>query len=83
MRHPWPLGTLVLKTNSEPRDGHQNGSPGTITHAPEQISKLTGTHYIKPFPPHVTVWFYFVEWHDAIGIPVGTMSSKLQPYSVH
>jgi len=57
----FPRGTRVVKINSEPRDGHQDGSPATVI---ERVGPVR-----DPLTGHLMMG-YFVHWDDLPEVPV-------------
>lgn len=75
------VGTRVVKQNSQPGDGHPDGSTGTILGdfgiiGIEGARSLQSKGVSDATPDE---HFYFVEWDDFVGIPVGTRGKKLRP----
>jgi hypothetical protein len=72
-------GTRVIKTNSEPDDGHSNGESGTVIGSikvPEEVREATRSMADFRFPNETHV--YWVVWDAGPGLPVFTIGSKLQ-----
>jgi hypothetical protein len=59
-----PAGSPVLKANSEPGDGHPNGTPGVV---------------LGSLPAAPGKILYFVEWQPRPHVAVATADFKLQP----
>jgi len=79
----WPRGTRIRKVNTEPGDTHQDGALGTIVGAlgpttasqrAELIIELT-----KQGIDGDVEYFYWVEWDDIPGIPVGIADTRIEP----
>lgn len=62
----YPNGSRVRKVNSEPGDGHPDGSIGTVLSSVSHPDVCSGAV------------FYFVEWDACPRIPIGVVSSKLE-----
>ncbi len=90
-----PLGTIVEKVNSLPGDGHADGDRGRVCEPTRGIAShlaafLKGNHYLGPtkepmaegsrIVPVGTV-FYFIEWEDLPGVPVGITSDRIKKWS--
>lgn len=63
----WKNGTRIVKTNSEPGDGHPDGTPGTILGSIASAAVQDGAIC------------YFVEWDSAPQVAVGCMWFKVKP----
>ena len=79
----WPKGTRVKKVQSKPGDGHQDGALGTIVGAwgplgPSQRAELIIKLAKKGMNGDIE-YFYFVEWDDIPGIPVGVADCRIEP----
>ncbi len=63
-----PNGAVVEKVNSEPGDDHTNGARATVVGSwgPIDDDRLPDRY------------FYFVEWEDRPGIPVGVSGNRIQ-----
>lgn len=63
-----PNGTRIIKTNSEPGDGHPDGTPGVIVGSmgPAFVEKVGREAYL-----------YFIKWRD-FPVPVGTADYKIK-----
>jgi hypothetical protein len=79
------IGTRIVKVNSEPGDGHKDGSKGKIlTVIPIPITKAIGiSEAVRTaggcFPAgYIITCAYFIEWDEHPGIPVGTIDYKIQ-----
>lgn len=82
MDHPYPLGTIVRKRNSDKDDGHKDGAFGVISPPPPAVPK----HMTKDGQWYWAIdigngmglqHFYFVLYDD-IPVPVGTIGHKLE-----
>lgn len=65
-----PNGTPIVKVNSEPEDTHKDGAPGVVVGSlacPPALRKQSGEAF-----------FYFIEWDDLPGTPIGAIASKVQ-----
>lgn len=71
---PWQLGTRVEKTRKEPGDAHEVGSLGTI------VGVLPVTPEQYDLSNDIDCHFYFVEWDDLPGIPVGVKANKIRKW---
>jgi hypothetical protein len=60
-------GTRVIKTKTEPGDGHPVGAQATVL----------GSIRSPPDLQHVAPYFYFVEWDADPKIVVGVISTKV------
>lgn len=70
-----PNGTRVVKCNSRPGDGHQNGFPGTIYSSLELSDEEYNSIQEDKRPP--TKLCYFVRWDD-FPIPVGVTGDRIK-----
>lgn len=60
-----PNGTLVFKCNTEPKDGHVDGSPA---------------HVLGSIGPVDGVYGYFVEWLDKPNTPTFIAGTRIREY---
>ena len=79
----WPKGTRVKKVQSEPGDAHRDGALGTIVGAlgpasPSQRAELI-IELAKKGVNGDAEYFYWVEWDDMLGIPVGIADYRIEP----
>ena len=79
----WPKGTRVRKVCSQPGDAHEDGALGTIVGAlgptsPGQRAELIIELAKKGVNGDVE-YFYWVEWDDMLGIPVGIADCRIEP----
>jgi len=79
----WPEGTRVRKVCSQPGDAHEDGALGTIVGAlgptsPSQRAELIIELAKKGVNGDVE-YFYWVEWDDMPGIPVGIADCRIEP----
>lgn len=79
----WPRGTRVRKINTKVGDTHQDGALGTIVGAlgptsPSQRAELI-IELAKEGVNGDMEYFYFVEWDDIPGIPVGIADCRIEP----
>ncbi len=65
-----PNGTLVVKQNSEPEDGHPDG----------EVGKIVGSMGPLDEPVLGCRYGYFVMWEENPEVPVFTMESKVKKY---
>ena len=79
MEHPYPLGALVRKVNSEAEDVHKDGCLGVVCEPPPAVPKNVsqGKHYLAARITAGMQYFYFVDWGD-VPIPVGVIGQKLE-----
>lgn len=63
-----PNGTEVVKVNSEPGDGHPDGTEGIVVGS-------IGPAYMEKFGRDMLA--YFVEWHGT-PMPIGTVDIKVK-----
>lgn len=63
-----PNGTEVVKVNSEPGDGHPDGTEGIVVGS-------IGPAYMEKFGRDMLA--YFVEWHGT-SMPIGTVDIKVK-----
>ena len=79
----WPRGTRVKKVNTEPGDAHQDGALGTIVGAlgPATASQRAEViiELAKQGIDGDVEYFYWVEWDDMPGIPVGITDNRIEP----
>ena len=79
----WPKGTRVRKVESEPGDAHKDGAPGTIVGALGPLTTSQRAELIiklaKQGINEDTEYFYWVEWDDIPGIPVGIADYRIEP----
>lgn len=83
-----PKGTRIIKCRSQASDGHKDGAKGVIvrvTEIPIEHSTLLKAELlinpnIAPMPDdYVPEAFYYVEWDDMKGIPVGICDYRIKP----
>jgi len=79
----WPKGTRVSKVNTEPGDTHQDGALGTIVGALGPVTGWQRAELIiilaKKGVDGDVEYFYWVEWDDRPGIPVGIADYRIEP----
>lgn len=78
----WPKGTKARKINSEPGDAHQDGALCTIVGAMGPVPDEHRAELIldlqKRGITEEILFFYFVEWDDTPGLPVGITENRLE-----
>lgn len=79
----WPKGTRVRKVNTTAGDAHQDGALGTIVGALGPASPSQRAEFIielaKKGINGDVEYFYWVEWDDMPGIPVGIADCRIEP----
>ena len=79
----WPRGTRVRKVNTKPGDAHQDGALGTIVGALGPVTGWQRAELIielaKQGIDGDVEYFYWVEWDDIPGIPVGIADNRIEP----
>lgn len=66
-----PNGVMVEKVNSEQGDTHSDGARATVVGSWGPVDELPGRY------------FYFVEWEDVPGLPVGIGGDRIRVPSRH
>ncbi|MBA7632314.1 hypothetical protein ES703_39857 [subsurface metagenome] len=79
----WPKGTRIRKVNTKAGDAHKDGALGTIVGAlgpasPSQRAELI-IKLAKEGLNGDIEYFYWVEWDDMPGIPVGIADFRIEP----
>lgn len=67
-------GSRVMKRNSEPGDGHMDGTQGRVLSSTAVPIEIRAEAISEGFPD--CEYFYFIDWGD--GLPVGTIDSKVK-----
>lgn len=73
-------GTRIVKVASEPADAHPDGSMGTIIFDMGAVGEqgAANLHAMGVLNAAADERFYFVEWDDLPGVPVGVRGAKLR-----
>lgn len=71
-----PNSARVIKVNSQPGDGHQDGALGTVVGALEAGEKVKAELRERGFPP--VEWIYWVRWDDLPEVPVGIADYRIE-----
>ena len=83
----WPKGTRVRKVNAKPGDTHQDGALGTIVGALGPLTAGQRAELIielanKGVNGDIEC-FYWIEWDDLPGIPVGIADCRIEPVAMN
>jgi len=72
-----PNGAVVEKVNSEPEDTHLDGVRATVVGSwgPTGVQVLLKEGNLHRLPDQ---YFYFVEWEDRPGLPVGIGGHRIR-----
>lgn len=72
MTQPLPVGTRIVKTNTDGDDTHKDGDPGMVVGILGQMPEDCPETALRG------IWGYFVEWDDIPGVPVFVAGTRIK-----